>query len=86
MGVRVGEMPCLNPKCSCQDMAVEKTAANTLQAKCHKCQCPTFGKLGTPWRREMEKLIVYDKDETPAPAAPSPSVPAPRGGFNLGNL
>jgi hypothetical protein len=72
MGLRVGEMPCLSPECTCTDVAVEKTAADTLQAKCHKCGCPTFGKVGTKWRRVMEGLIKADTDSAAPSAAPTP--------------
>ncbi|MCM3565934.1 hypothetical protein [Hydrogenophaga intermedia] len=80
MGQRIGEMKCLNPACSCTDVAVERTDAGTWQAKCHKCQMPTFGKVGTPWRRSMEKLVKLDEpDEAPAsaPAAKPKADPAP---------
>lgn len=74
MGTRIGQMPCLNPKCTCTEIAVEVTGAGTWQAKCHKCGFPTFGKLGTRFRRDMESLTTLDEDATPAPApAPTPA-------------
>lgn len=91
MARRLGEMPCLNPRCNVPDMAVEETPAGTWQAKCHKCGCPTFGKAGTAWRRTMEQLTRRDDagPATPpassssspaaAPAAPTPAAPARKG-------
>lgn len=74
MGTRIGQMPCLNPECSCTDMSVEVTGAGTWQAKCHKCGFPTFGKAGTRWRRHMEAMTTLDEDAKPAPApAPTPA-------------
>lgn len=73
MATRIGEMPCLNPRCGCQDVAVEITDAGTWQAKCHKCQFPTFGKRGTKWRRDMEQLVKLDEQQqSAAPAAGEP--------------
>lgn len=97
MGARIGEMPCTNPKCNCQDMTVEVTAAGTWQSKCHKCGMPSFGKMGTKWRRDMEAMIVLDKDETTPAPAPAPvnmpiTVPEPpkkkivNSAFSLGDL
>lgn len=79
MATRIGEMPCLNPKCGCTDVAVEETPVGTWQAKCHKCGCPTFGKRGSKWRRDMEAMTTLDADPTPSPApAPVTSTnPAP---------
>lgn len=72
MATRIGEMPCLNPRCGCQDVAVEQTDAGTWQAKCHKCQFPTFGKRGTKWRRDMEQLVKLDEPQHAAPASGEP--------------
>lgn len=71
MGTRIGEMKCVNPACSCTDVAVEVTGAGTWQAKCHKCGAPTFAKAGTKWRRDLEAAIVLDdKPADPKPAPP----------------
>lgn len=100
MGQRIGEMKCLNPACSCTDVAVEVTTAGTWQSKCHKCGMPTFAKAGTKWRREMEKLVTRDESDEPKPApkaeaespapapAPNPPRPArpPMSAFNLADL
>lgn len=64
MGTRIGEMKCINPACSCTDVAVEVTGAGTWQAKCHKCGAPTFAKTGTKWRRDLEAAIVLDEQPT----------------------
>lgn len=79
MATRIGEMPCLNPKCGCTDVAVEETPVGTWQAKCHKCGCPTFGKRGSKWRRDMETMTTLDADPSPspAPAATPAASPAP---------
>lgn len=92
MARRIGEMACWNPKCSCKDISVEVTDAGTWQAKCHKCQFPTFGKQGTPVRRAMESLTTLDATDnpTPVPAAPKADlVPTPKrvnSAFALGDL
>lgn len=75
MATRIGEMACWNPKCSCKDISVEITAAGTWQAKCHKCQFPTFGKQGTPVRRAMESLTTLDATYLPTPKAPATEAP-----------
>lgn len=82
---RIGEMRCLNPSCSCTDMAVNETAAKNWQATCHKCGFPTFSKAGTRWRRDMEKLVTLDTADAPAtpPAKPAKAAATP---FALGNL
>lgn len=73
MGQRIGEMKCLNPACSCTDVAVEVTGAGTWQSKCHRCGMPSFGKAGTKWRRDMEKLVTLDEASEPAPKGPDPA-------------
>lgn len=73
MGQRIGEMKCLNPACSCTDVAVEVTSAGTWQSKCHKCGMPSFGKAGTKWRRDMEKLVTRDESDEPKPAPKAPA-------------
>jgi hypothetical protein len=73
MGQRIGEMKCLNPACSCTDVAVEVTGAGTWQSKCHKCGMPSFGKAGTKWRRDMEKLVTRDESDEPKPAPKAPA-------------
>lgn len=98
MGARIGEMPCLNPSCGCKDVAVSVTAHGTWQTTCHKCQFSTFGKVGTKWRRDMEKIVTLDTEEPtekPAPiepvkpvAKPAPIEPVKRTNsvFSLGDL
>lgn len=83
---RIGEMRCLNPSCSCTDMAVSKTAGGNLSATCHKCGFPTFGKAGSKWRRDMDKLVRLDDAPAADAPTPSPPAPAPRKGFNLSAL
>lgn len=96
MGARIGEMPCPNKACTCADVAVEKTAAGTLQLKCHKCGFSAFAKAGTKWRRDVEAAMTLD-DEPADPAPPAPKnnpTPAPadppkkpaRSVFDLGQL
>lgn len=82
---RIGEMRCINPLCSCTDVAVNETAGGNLSATCHKCGAPTFAKKGTRWRRELEaNLLRRDPDDTGAPPAggsekdtSTPPAPAP---------
>lgn len=96
MGTRIGEMPCPNKACTCADVAVEKTAAGTLQMKCHKCAFSGFAKAGTKWRRDVEAAMTLDDDPStgappapppaPAPAPPEPVKKPARSVFDLGQL
>lgn len=79
---RIGETACINPKCSCQDVAVNETAGGNYSATCHKCGLPWFAKRGTKWRRDLDGqpgapgLLRRDQDEA-APAAPGAAAAAP---------
>src|SRR3982750_2450578 len=72
---RIGETRCINPKCSCPDVAVNQTASGNYSATCHKCGAPWFAKQGSKWRRDLDAgLLRRDQDETAAPpAAPGTS-------------
>lgn len=84
MARRIGEIKCINPACSCADVAVEETPTGTWQTRCHKCGVSTFAKQGTKWRRDMAAMVKLDeesepelstilskKDPQPAPVAPA---------------
>jgi hypothetical protein len=74
---RIGETRCINPKCTCTDVAVNETASGNYSATCHKCGAPWFAKKGTKWRRDLDGqpgqpgLLRRDQDE----AAPPPPLP-----------
>lgn len=75
-------MRCINPSCSCTDVAVNETAGGNLSATCHKCGAPTFAKKGTKWRRDLEASHLRrdppEGEPAPAPAGQPPApVPAP---------
>lgn len=77
MARRIGEIKCINPACSCADVAVEETDAGTWQTKCHKCGAPTFAKQGTKWRRDMAAMVKLDEEPEPKPAPKADPQPAP---------
>lgn len=92
MGTRIGEMPCPNKACTCADVAVEQTAAGTLQLKCHKCGFSAFAKAGTKWRRDVEAAMTLDEEPEPDPEPklnpvikPEPAK-KPASVFSLGQL
>lgn len=77
---RIGETACTNPRCTCQDVAVNETAGGNYSATCHKCGMPWFAKRGTRWRRDLDgqpgQPGLLRRDDQDAPATPPAAAPA----------